>query len=158
MSTAAERLLTERKGMRKTRGYMMYARPVSENNKLNIMQWECGIPGTDMYTGGYFRIYLFFKQTYPFTPPVAQFVHPVYHPNVYENGTVCLDLLGDKWKPSLGIERVLYALQQLLANPNIRSPANRVASDEYENSKTRFARKVKENIKKYHSSHEWATE
>lgn len=155
MSNAAERLLTERKNMRKARGYMFYARPISSDGKLNIMQWECGFPGVDAYALGYFKLHLFFKQTYPFTPPVAQFTSPVYHPNVYDNGTVCLDLLGTKWKPSLGVERILYALQQLLANPNVKSPANKAASEEYEDNKVKFVKKVKDNIKKYHSKHTW---
>lgn len=124
---------------------------------MNIMEWECGIPGVEMYAGGYFRVRLFFKKTYPFTPPVAQFVHPVYHPNVYENGTVCLDLLAERWKPGLGIERVLNALQHLLAMPNVRSPANRAAGDEFEGNRCRFQKRVRENIRKHHSAPVWAT-
>ena len=155
MSTAAERLLAERRNMRRARGYMFCANPVKAQGRLNIMQWECGFPGVGVYGDGYFRLHLFFKQTYPFTPPVAQFVFPVYHPNVYDNGTVCLDLLTTKWKPSLGVERILYALQQLLVAPNTRSPANKAAGDEYERNRERFAKKVHTNIRRFHTGVFW---
>lgn len=155
MNTYSERLLAELKSLRKKRGYKFYAYPEEKYGKTNLKTWHCGFPGTDFYEGGYFKLKLFFKNEYPFKPPVAQFDHPVFHPNIYDNGVVCLDLLSSKWKPQLSIYSILYALQNLLNNPNPNSPSNSKASNAFVSNKELFKEKVKENIKKYHTVNKW---
>ncbi|RVD91677.1 Ubiquitin conjugating enzyme E2 [Tubulinosema ratisbonensis] len=151
MSTFSERLLAELKSLRKKRGYKFYAYPEEKNGTLNLKTWHCGFPGTDIYGGGYFKLKLFFKDDYPFKPPVAQFDYNVFHPNIYDNGVVCLDLLSSKWKPQLSIYSILYALQNLLNNPNPHSPSNSKANSAFLGDKEIYKQKVKENIKKYHN-------
>jgi ubiquitin-conjugating enzyme E2 I len=36
---------------------------------------------------------MIFKDDYPTSPPKVKFVPPLFHPNVYPSGTVCLSLL-----------------------------------------------------------------
>ena len=61
-------------------------------------------------------------QRYPFEPPKAQFVTPIYHPNIDSAGRICLDTLNlppkGAWKPSLNISKVLLSLQLLMSEPN----------------------------------------
>ena len=50
---------------------------------------------------------------------------PLFHPNVYPSGKICLSLLdADKaWKPSLTIKHLLIGIQTLLDDPNNSDPA-----------------------------------
>jgi hypothetical protein len=52
----------------------------------------------------------------------------MFHPNVYNDGKVCLDLLGKQWVPAYDVMAVLTSVQALLVNPNPNSPANAEAA------------------------------
>lgn len=66
-----------------------------------------------------------FKDDFPSTPPKCRFEPPLFHPNVYPSGTVCLSLLDENkdWKPSLSIKQLLIGIQELLVSPNVEDPA-----------------------------------
>lgn len=69
------------------------------------MKWECGIPGkagTD-WEGGVYRVVMLFPEDYPSKPPKVQFVPPLFHPNVYPSGTICLSILDESkdWRPAI---------------------------------------------------------
>lgn len=75
---------------------------------------------------------------YPFLPPVASVETPVYHPNVFPSGLVCL---GTRWLPSEGLDLFLKRVIRLLTfDPllvNVASPANREAASWYESARRR---------------------
>jgi hypothetical protein len=50
-----------------------------------------------------------FPDDYPNKPPKCQFSPPLFHPNVYPSGTVCLSILSEDkdWRPSLTIKQLL---------------------------------------------------
>merc|ERR1712072_9224 len=50
---------------------------------------------------------------------------PLFHPNIYPSGTVCLSILNEDedWKPSITVKQILLGIQDLLDNPNPGSPA-----------------------------------
>lgn len=54
-----------------------------------------------------------FKDDYPSTPPKCKFDPPLFHPNVYPSGTVCLSLLDEEkdWRPSITIKQILVGIQ-----------------------------------------------
>ena len=58
-------------------------------------------------------------------PPRCRFVPPLFHPNVFPSGTVCLSILDEEkdWRPSLSVKQVLLGIQELLADPNLHDPA-----------------------------------
>lgn len=43
--------------------------------------------------GGFFRARLSFPPEYPLLPPKMKFETPIFHPNVYPNGDVCISIL-----------------------------------------------------------------
>lgn len=65
-----------------------------------------------------------YSQTYPFEPPKLTFLTDVFHPNIGDNGDVCLDILQDSWNPTLTTVKILMAIQTLLVTPNMEDPLN----------------------------------
>ena len=57
-------------------------------------------------------------------PPRCRFTPPLYHPNIFGSGTVCLSILNaDKdYVPSISVKQLLLGIQDLLDNPNISDP------------------------------------
>ena len=54
----------------------------------------------------------------PESPPTIAFETPIYHCNVSDAGAICLDLLREKWSPSLTVPKLLEAIRFLMASPN----------------------------------------
>ena len=92
---------------------------------MNLMNWECAIPGKKgtLWEGGAYKIRMIFKDDYPSSPvsstwldvfqnvlikPKCKFEPPLFHPNVYPSGTVCLSILDEDkdWRPAITIRQV----------------------------------------------------
>jgi ubiquitin-protein ligase len=58
-----------------------------------------GRPDDTPWEGGTFRLKLEFCEEYPTKPPKVSFVSPMFHPNVYNDGSICLDILQNQWSP-----------------------------------------------------------
>ena len=56
---------------------------------------------------------------------LGKFEPPLFHPNVYPSGTICLSILDEDkdWRPAITIKQILLGVQDLLTTPNIRDPA-----------------------------------
>ncbi|KDO84098.1 hypothetical protein CISIN_1g031420mg [Citrus sinensis] len=68
---ARGRLTEERKAWRKNHPHGFVAKPETKDGSVNLMIWECIIPGktgTD-WEGGYFPLTLYFSEDYPSKPP-----------------------------------------------------------------------------------------
>ncbi len=66
--------------------------PISEDNYL---EWEALVPGPDgtPFEGGVFAARLSFTSFLPLEPPTMRFDPPIFHPNVYADGLVCISIL-----------------------------------------------------------------
>ena len=93
----------------------------------NLLLWKCVIPGKDGtdWGGGAYKMDMHFGDEYPSKPPKCVFTPPLFHPNVYASGTVCLDIVneGEAWRPAITVKQVLLGIQELLDTPNKLSPA-----------------------------------
>ena len=65
-----------------------------------------------------------FGEQYPEKPPRVRFTSEVFHPNVYSDGTLCMDIIQDQWSPIHNVCTLLTSIQSLLTDPNPASPAN----------------------------------
>ncbi|KAK2962521.1 putative Ubiquitin-conjugating enzyme E2 2 [Blattamonas nauphoetae] len=112
----------------------------------NIMQWNAVIFGPDdtIWEGGTFKLTLEFSEEYPNKPPKVKFVTKIFHPNVYNDGSICLDILQNQWSPIYDISAILTSIQSLLTDPNPNSPANSEAARLYTQNRREYDRKVKE--------------
>ena len=149
-SLCLSRLQEERKLLRKNRPVGFIAKPQqSKNGELDLMHWKCKIPGPNNspFEGGLFSLELFFCTQYPKKGPMVKFIPPLFHPNIYQCGTVCLDLLTNNWKPEITISTLLKNLQDFLKSPNIHSPANMQAKKLYQSDRAKYNKKVKAQAK-----------
>ena len=124
---ARSRLQAEHKQWRKDHPRGFVAKPDSSSGTANLMLWKCLIPGkegTD-WEGGLFKVDMHFSDEYPSKPPKCVFVPPLFHPNIYPSGTVCLNILNEDeaWRPAITVKQILLGIQELLDTPNKLSPA-----------------------------------
>ena len=61
----------------------------------SLFRWKAVIFGPDdtEWEGGVFRLMLEFTEDYPNKPPKVKFLTKMYHPNIYNDGSICLDIL-----------------------------------------------------------------
>lgn len=73
---------------------------------------------SQVYEGLRYRLSLDFPAGYPYQAPRVKFVTPCFHPNVDDQGFICLDILKDKWSALLDVRSILLSIQSLLGgNP-----------------------------------------
>jgi ubiquitin-conjugating enzyme E2 I len=91
-----------------------------------------------------------FSDDYPTKPPVCKFDPPLFHPNIFPSGTVCLSLLDPSkdWKPSVTIKSILFAIQELLASPNLDDPAQAEPYKMMKESPEEYRKTVREMVRK----------
>ncbi|KAF5274108.1 hypothetical protein FQR65_LT04506 [Abscondita terminalis] len=97
----------------------------------NLFRWIGTITGPKetVYETQKYKLCLHFPNSYPYTAPYVKFITPCFHPNVDNNGNICLDILKDKWSALYDVRTILLSIQSLLAEPNIDSPLNAVAAE-----------------------------
>ncbi|BAU02391.1 ubiquitin-conjugating enzyme E2 2 [Vigna umbellata] len=112
----------------------------------NIMLWNAVIFGPDdtPWDGGTFKLTLQFTEDYPNKPPTVRFVSRMFHPNIYADGSICLDILQNQWSPIYDVAAILTSIQSLLCDPNANSPANSEAARMFSENKREYNRRVRE--------------
>mmetsp|Transcript_1399 Transcript_1399/g.1905 ORF Transcript_1399/g.1905 Transcript_1399/m.1905 type:complete len:168 (+) Transcript_1399:222-725(+) len=130
----------------------------------NIFQWDLMIvgPPDTLYEGGFFKARLDFPSDFPNMPPEMTFVSEMWHPNVYDDGRVCISILhppgedkyndqesaDERWRPIIGIETIIISVISMLSDPNDESPANIDAAVMWRNDIRAFKRRVRQVIRK----------
>ncbi|XP_030640333.1 cell division cycle 34 homolog a [Chanos chanos] len=115
-------------------------------DESDLYNWEVAIfgPPNTLYEGGYFKARIRFPIDYPYSPPAFRFLTRMWHPNIYENGDVCISILhppvddpqsgelpSERWNPTQNVRTILLSVISLLNEPNTFSPANVDASVMY---------------------------
>ncbi len=92
-----------------------------------------------------------FPEDYPAEPPACKFDPPLFHPNVFPSGKVCLSILNQEkdWVPTITIKDVLLGVQDLLNNPNLLDPAQREAHVMCKENLAVYVQKVRSLAKLY---------
>lgn len=115
--------------------------------------------------GGNFRARLVFPPTYPHMPPSLTFQSPIpFHPNIYENGVLCISILhppeedqygyeaaSERWSPVQTPETILLSTISLFHSPNDESPANveaaRLLREEREGKNKEFRKRCRKCVR-----------
>lgn len=83
-------------------------------------------------------------EQYPFQPVKMKFLTRVYHPNVSSaTGAICLDILKDKWLPTLTLHSTLVSLQSLLCSPEPDDPQDAQVASHFKRDRADFDRTAK---------------
>lgn len=131
----------------------------------NIMIWNAVIfgPHDTPFEDGTFKLTIEFTEEYPNKPPTVRFVSKMFHPNVYADGGICLDILQNRWSPTYDVSAILTSIQvrakefsnmfhsistfnhfqSLLSDPNPNSPANAMAAQLYKENRREYEKRVK---------------
>ncbi|ORZ02918.1 ubiquitin carrier protein, related [Syncephalastrum racemosum] len=125
------------------------AGPVNEDD---LFKWQGVLQGPENspYKGGQFKIDITFSADYPFKPPMMKFATKVYHPNIDDDGSICVDLLKtDSWKPATRLSQVLQAILLLLEHPNPDDALVGSIAELYNTNRAKFDKTAKDYTKKH---------
>lgn len=97
-----------------------------------------GAVGTP-YAHGTFQVSISIPENYPFSPPKAQFITKIWHPNVSSaTGCLCINILKNAWTPSYTMKAILLSIQALLMEPNSNDPQDGLVALQMKKSKKKF--------------------
>lgn len=101
-----------------------------------------------------------FTDNYPMSPPTFKFCRPIFHPNIYPDGKVCISILhapgedeqsgemaSERWSSVQSVETVLRSILLLLDDPEISSPANVDAGVTYRDAREVYDAKAQDTVK-----------
>lgn len=133
-----------------------------ELDEAAIFKWSIGlmvINPDSAFDGAYFKASMTFSDKYPYDPPTFKFNRPIFHPNIYPDGKVCISILhaagedeqsgeqaNERWSPLQGVETVLRSILLLLDDPEISSPANVDAGVMYRDDREQYNLKAKATV------------
>eukprot|EP01024_Parvocaulis_polyphysoides_P010466 TRINITY_DN13581_c0_g1_i3.p1 TRINITY_DN13581_c0_g1~~TRINITY_DN13581_c0_g1_i3.p1 ORF type:complete len:330 (+),score=33.49 TRINITY_DN13581_c0_g1_i3:30-992(+) len=135
-STAQKRLMQDLRRMQKDP-------PPGTSCKLvkdNLREWSAVIvgPSNSPFQNRKFRLKITFTNSYPIQPPLVRFSTKIFHPNVYRDGTICMDVLQGRWSPVCDVATILTTVQALMIDPNTSSPANQEAARLYVQNRAEY--------------------
>ncbi len=71
---------------------------------------------------------------------------PMFHPNIYADGNICLDILQNRWSPTYDVAALLTSVQSLLPDPNPSSAANSQAASLFNSNRASYDAKVRDTV------------
>jgi len=107
-------------------------------------------PKETPFEGGNWKIHVEIPDQYPYKSPSIGFVNRIFHPNIDELGSVCLDVINQTWSPMYDMINIFEVfLPQLLRYPNPTDPLNGEAAALMMREPKSYEAKVKEYVSKY---------
>mmetsp|Transcript_40360 Transcript_40360/g.67641 ORF Transcript_40360/g.67641 Transcript_40360/m.67641 type:complete len:157 (+) Transcript_40360:199-669(+) len=142
VTASSLRLMSDLKAISQDPPEGVSASPQSDDN---LFVWSATIMGPDEtpWEGGIFSLRLTFGEQYPDKPPRVRFTSELFHPNVFNDGILCMDTIQDQWSPCHNVCTLLTSIQSLLCDPNPASPANPEAAQLFTSDRQAYNRKVR---------------
>jgi len=149
MSTTASKRLQKELHDLKAKRLKVFRDIVTDES--NILQWHGLIlPDKVPYNKGAFKIEINFPAEYPFKPPKILFKTQIYHPNIDENGQVCLPIISaENWKPATTADQVIHSLVALVNDPEPQHPLRADLAEEFVKTNRKFQKNAEAFTKKH---------
>merc|ERR1712093_817310 len=107
-------------------------------------------PEETPFQGGLWKVHVELPDQYPYKSPSIGFVNRIFHPNIDESGSVCLDVINQTWSPMFDMINIFEVfLPQLLRYPNPTDPLNGEAAALLMREPKNYEAKVKEYVQRY---------
>ncbi|KAK0422948.1 hypothetical protein QR680_007888 [Steinernema hermaphroditum] len=127
---------------------------ISFPNAAVLHELELTVTPTEgMYAGGRFKFVISVPPEYNNVPPTVKCLTRVWHPNITEDGAICLSILrqnsldGFGWMPTRRIRDVVMGLGDLFGDLiSFDDPLNIEAAKHYKEKPDAFQRKVQDYI------------
>ena len=117
---------------------------IFDNDKSHWIATIIG-PENTPYYGGIFKLDILFPTDYPYKAPKINFKTKIYHPNISSSsGSICIDILKDKWSPALNITQVLLSICSLLDDPNPDDPLVPEIAKLFQSNKAKYEANARE--------------
>ncbi|CAD1468944.1 unnamed protein product, partial [Heterotrigona itama] len=114
------------------------------------------VPDEGYWIGGRFHFQIYIPEEYNMAPPKVKCLTKLWHPNISEDGNVCLSILRQSsidemgWAPTRKLKDVVWGLNSLFTDLlNFDDPLNREAADLFIKDKESFRSKVKDYVMQY---------
>ena len=118
------------------------------------------IPQEGYYRGGTFKFHISVPPEYNIVPPTVKCLTRIWHPNIAEDGAICLSILRQNsldafgWRPTRNLSEVIHGLASLFGDLiDFKDPLNVEAAKQYEHNKDAFLSRVRDYIRKYAQAH-----
>ncbi|KAH0609854.1 uncharacterized protein H6S33_012400 [Morchella sextelata] len=128
----------------------------------NLFLWDVAlivVNPTSLYSGAYLKAELKIPKNYPMSPPEFRFARPLFHPNIYKDGKLCISILhapgedetsgelaSERWSPAQRIFTVLISILSLLDDAEVSSAANVDAGVMLRKDPEGYKKVVRENV------------
>ncbi|KAI0710522.1 ubiquitin-conjugating enzyme/RWD-like protein [Earliella scabrosa] len=111
----------------------------------DLFHWNATIPGPEgsVYEGGLFHVEIVLGHDYPFSAPRMTFRTRIYHMNINDRGSICIDILKHNWSPALSLFKVVLSLSSLLTDPNPKDPLVPQIATEYVRNRVQHDREAR---------------
>jgi len=130
--------------------YRVHNRSLDDHHEDKVPTLLVGIPGplNSPWEGGMFPVVMLWANLS--RPPKCVFP-AIHHCNVYSSGTISVSTLNEEceWSRSYSVPELFFTIQQLLAHPNVDSPAQKEAYLCYIKSREGYDNKAREQAAKF---------
>jgi ubiquitin-protein ligase len=108
MNICDKRLMSDFKNIGRSSNSTFVASPFKDN----LRKWAAVIIGPEetAWANAALCLTLDFTEEYPTKPPTVKILTKMFHPNVYNDGRICLDILKEKWSPAYDVSSVLVSI------------------------------------------------
>lgn len=115
----------------------------TEDNTVSEIHAIINGPEETPFFGGKFRMKLVISEDYPNSPPRGFFLTKIFHPNIANNGDICVNTLKKDWNSEVTIKHVLQVIRCLLIVPFPESSLNDEAGKLFMDSYEEFAARAR---------------
>lgn len=98
------------------------------------------------YKNCWIKFIIFIPSKYPYQSPSVKCLNKVYHPNIDQEGNVCLSVLGIEWKAVFYLGTIITSIKNILVEPSGNDPLNKKIGILIEQNYILFLKNVEKTI------------